>query len=67
MPNKPQGLIKHNHLETVVEGIREEVRPSDVRIYKANPDGSRGELKEVIPLEHYTMFNFNRSRFGGRK
>jgi hypothetical protein len=67
MSNNHPPLIKHNHLETVVEGIREEVRPSDVRIYKANPDGSKGELKEIVPLEHYTMFNFNRSRFGGRK
>ena len=67
MTNKPHGLIPRNYLETRIEGIREEVSPSDVRVYKANPDGSRGELVRIDQLENYTMLNFNRSHYGRNK
>lgn len=49
----PRSLLPHTILERKVEGLREAEAPSDIRVFKANPDGTIGELLRIEHMADY--------------
>ena len=47
MGNMPRNPLSRGGFESLVAGLRTEAPPSEVRVYKANPDGTVGELLRI--------------------
>ncbi len=60
MPTKPQGLTRQSYFKRQVEGLREVGDVSEVRVFRANPDGSIGEFIGVEPATQFAP-NFTRT------
>jgi hypothetical protein len=53
-------LIRKSFLERQVEGLRDTVMGSDVKVYKANSDWTKGEYVGIEPATEYSP-NFTRT------
>lgn len=45
-----------NPIRANIIGLRTEAPRSDVYVYKMNPDGSRGKLKEIVHPKHFIVY-----------
>lgn len=60
--DEPGSFLPRCKAERDVNGLSEYGIPSDVKIYSANPDGTKGKLLRVEPATVFSP-NFNRSTF----
>ncbi len=54
--NTPEGLLPKSLAKRNVAGLRDYSLPSEMRIYKVNPDGTVGELKDIIPENEVALY-----------
>jgi len=60
--------LPQSRIKKLVNDLRDEGLPGDIKVYHANPDGSRGELIKIIPYKDYQSTFQNRHKYnGGRK
>jgi len=55
-------FLPHNRAKRLVSGLKEYEEPSMVYVYKANPDGSNGELLRIEQPPKIEMPRFNNRR-----
>jgi len=59
--NKQRTLLPKSHLETLVPGLREFVKPGIIKVYRATPDGKPGEFLRIeYPQEYDNTEDYNR-------
>jgi hypothetical protein len=51
--DKPQNLLPQNRAEKNCSGLRSYEPPSSVKVYKVNPDGTRGEFLGIEEATYY--------------
>lgn len=43
------GFLPRNAMERKVPGLRDYSMPSEIKVYRANSDGTAGELLRIVP------------------
>ncbi len=61
------GFLPHSRAERRVKGLREYEKPTECRVFQANPDGTVGTLIRIEPpidYDNYCQLRFNNNGRG---